>query len=173
MTPPQHSITAPITFIHGRAFDWSNVKAERAAMPDGGDAHPLVEYFAGTTRYDIDAPCPVARITPSGVEMVRGCARDYLKQDHGCKEWRLRRLRAIEVGQCRDRGRYHDATGRAYFDGKVGQLAAFALAAGEGGPLTDAQVDAFVDTYGMDEICDVGEAALRASEAPKAAEKKL
>jgi hypothetical protein len=102
----------------------------------------------------------VARITPNGVELGRGCAREYLKPDHGCREWRLRRLRAIEVGQCRDRG------------GKVGQLAAFALSAGEGKSLTDAQVDAFVDTYGMDEVCEVGEAALRASEAPKAAEKK-
>ena len=162
MHPPQHSITASIVFLPARAFDWTNVGAERARMPDDGDAHPLVEYLAGTTRYDLDAPCPVSRIAADGsTDLGYACARDYLKPDHGCKEWRLRRLRSYEVAQCRDRG------------GKVGQLAAFALAAGEGKPLTDAQVDALVDTHGLAEVCEVGEAALRASESPKAAEKKL
>lgn len=162
MTPPQHSVTASIVFLMDQAFDWTNVGAERALMPDSGNDHPLVAYCAGTTRFDLDALCPVARVAADGsAELGHARARDYLKPNHGCREWRLRRLRSYEVAQCRDRG------------GKVGQLAAFALAAGDGKPLTDAQVDALVDTYGMAEVVEVGEAALRASESPKAAEKKL
>lgn len=153
MQAPQHSVTSSITFIRSAAFDLDRVALERTTMPDGGNGHPVVLYFAGETRHDLDAAAPVG-------EFMR-TAREYLKPDHGCREWKPRRLKAIEVARCRDSG------------GKVGQLGAFALAMGEGKPLTDAQVEALSDEYGVDELCDVGEAALRASEAPKAAEKKL
>lgn len=150
---PQHSATALITYIRSAAFDLDRVTRERATMPDGGDGHPVVLYFAGESRYDLGAPYHV------GGELR--CARDYLKPDHGQKVWELRRLKASESVRCRDAG------------GKVGQLAAFALAAGDVRPLTDAQVEAFAEEHGLIELCEVGEAALRASEAPKAAEKKL
>lgn len=153
MQPPQHSVTASITYLRSAAFDLDRVIAERATMPDGGNGHPVVLYFAGETRHDLDAMAPVG-------DVMRN-AREYIKPDHGCREWKPRRLKALEVARCRDSG------------GKVGQLGAFALSMGEGKPLTDAQVDAYAEDYGVDEICEVGEAALKASEAPKAAEKKL
>jgi|688.fasta_scaffold1687198_1 hypothetical protein len=151
MTPPQHSITAPITVYAFRAFDADRIIAERGKMSNP-DAHPFSVYWSGDSRFAIDTPGLVGDKTLS--------ARDYLLPDHGCREWKPKRLRAVEVCRCRDAG------------GKVGQLSAFALACGEGRPLNDAQVEEFVDEYGLDEICWVGEAALRASEAPKAAEKK-
>lgn len=153
MHPPQHSVTAQIVFFASRAFDLDRAVKEKDAMANGDD-HPMAVYLSGRSRYDLDAP------SPCGPDRM-ACARDYLKPDHGCREWRPRRLKAMEVASCRDRG------------GKVGQLNAFALAMGESRPLNDSQIEAMVDEYGMDEVCDVGEAALRASEAPKAAEKKL
>lgn len=151
MHAPQHSATAAITYLDPSAFDLDRVRAERAAMPDGGDGHPVVLYFAGESRFDLDAAHPVG-------DQIRS-ARDYLIPDHGRRAWTLRRLRPIEAARCRDAG------------GKVGQLQAFALSAGEK-PLSDAQVEALVDEHGLDAVCAVGEAALRASESPKAAEKK-
>lgn len=153
MHPPQHSVTAPMTVISALAFDIARVNAEQDAMPDGGSSHPWSLYYRGETRYDIDAPLQL------GDKVVT--VREYLKPDHGFREWKPRRLKAAEVVRCRDNG------------GKSGQLVAFALAMGDGKPLTDAQVEAMADQYGVSEICEVGEAALRASEAPKAAEKKL
>lgn len=151
MTPPQHSITAPAVVYAYRAFDWERIAIERDAM-ERPDTHPFAVYWTGESRYAIDTPGRVG-------DDIR-TARDYLRPDHGCREWRPRRLKASEVCRCRDASP------------KTGQLQAFALACGEGRALTDAQVDALCDEYGVDEICWVGEAALRASEAPKLAEKK-
>ena len=151
MTPPQHSITAPITVYAFRAFDADRIIAEREGMPNP-DAHPFSIYWSGESRFAIDTPYQVGDQTLT--------ARDYLLPDHGCREWKPRRLKAIEVARCRDAG------------GKVGQLQAFALSCGDGRPLSDAQVESLVDEYGHEEVCWVGEAALRASEAPKATEKK-
>lgn len=162
--PPQHSITAAIRYIPSAAFDISRVSKERASMPRDGDHHPVVLYFAGESRYDLDAPYPV------GDDLVS--ARDYLLPDHTCPEWELRRLRMAQVARCRDAG------------GRVGQLEAFRLSfvsvrGIEGAPtmgddqtLTEAQAEKIADVVGLAALYDVGEAALRASEAPKAAEKK-
>jgi len=153
MTAPQHSITAQPRYIRPAAFDVERCVAERETMPDGGDGHPLRLYLIGESRYDLDAPGPV------NGSMV--CARDYLRPDHGCPEWPIRRLKVAEVNHCRDLG------------GDTGRTAAFARVMGPPGrPISDAKIEEYVDEHGMAEILAVGEAALRASEAPKAAEKK-
>lgn len=163
MHPPQHSITATIRYLPRAAFDLDRASEERATMPDAGDGHPVVLYFAGETRYDLDAPAHVG-------DEVR-CARDYLRPAHGCPEWEGQRIRIVDVARCRDVG------------GRLGQVEAFCLGLRavtglEGAPpvdgrrITERALDAFVDLVGLDAICDVGEAFLRASEAPKAAEKK-
>lgn len=151
MQPPQHNILAPATYIKTDAFDLDRVMSERSKMPNAGNSHPIPVYYSGATRYDLDAVAAV------GDKWV--APREYLKPGHGCREWKLRRLRAVEVVRCRDAG------------GKTGQLQAFALAA-DVRPLTESQVDELADQYGIDELCEVGEAALLASEAPKASEKK-
>lgn len=151
MHPPQHSPTAPITFIDSAAFDLDRVTLERATMPDGGDGHPVVLYFAGETRYDLGAPALVGETLT--------CARDYLLPDHGRPVWTLRRLRPMDAAMCRDLG------------GNAGRLRAFALSAGEKA-LTDREVEAHAEEHGLLALYAVGEAALKASEAPKAAEKK-
>lgn len=158
MTAPQHSITAIPRYVNDAAFDLDRIKLERSRMPDGGDAHPVVIYRSGESRLDLDAPYPVPD-AEGGSALF--CARDYLKPDHGQKIWEPRRLRPMEVTRCRDVG------------GDSGKLIAFALAMGTSSrPLTDAAVEAHVDEHGLDEILAVGAAALSASEAPKASEKK-
>lgn len=153
MTVPQHSITSPITYIAPAAFDLDRCITERETMPDEGDGHPLSIYLRGESRYDLDAPQPVG-------DQVH-TARDYLKPDHSFPEWKLRRLNAREVCACRDAG------------GDTGRRLAFSMTLSVlGRPLSDAKVDEYADTHGMAEILNVGEAALRASEAPKASEKK-
>lgn len=149
---PQHSVTAVTTFLSTRAFDLDRVVLERESMPNAGNEHPVVVYFSGASRYDLDAEYPV------GEQMAR--ARDYIRKDHGQPEWKLRRLKALELARCVDEG------------GTVGKLQAFALGAAPKA-MTDTEVQQHVDDHGMDAICDVGEAVLRASSAPKAAEKKL
>lgn len=151
MQPPQHSATSTPTFVDSAAFDIERVISERATMPDGGDGHPVVLYFAGETRYDLSAPALVGDETR--------CPRDYLRPDHDRPVWTLRRMRPTEVASCHDIG------------GQAAKLRAFALSAGER-TLTDLEVAAHVDQWGIATIYAVGEAALRASEAPKAAEKK-
>lgn len=157
--PPQHSIHATPTYLHRSAFDLQRMVDERRRMPNDGDGHPLVLYFAGESRFDLDAQQPIPGETPDD-EPRRACARDYLKPDHGCREWKFRRLRPVQVARCNDVG------------GNVGELQAFAAACGDK-PLTDAEVDAFVDEYGLAAICEVGRAVLLSSTAPKASEKKL
>lgn len=153
MHVPQHSITATPRYVRSAAFDLDRVKRERATMPDGGDGHPVVLYFAGESRFDLDAPHPVG-------EQIHS-AREYLLPDHGAKIWEMRRLRPMECARCRDVG------------DNAGKLTAFALTMGTPGrPLTDEQIEAYVDECGLEELYAVGDAALRASEAPKAAEKK-
>jgi hypothetical protein len=161
--PPQHSITAPIKFIPVEAFDEPRAVEEMADMEDGLQ-HPLMRYLSGATRYDLGAAYPV------GDEMRS--ASDYLRSDHGHPVWELRRLKLAEVSRCRDLG------------GASGQYAAFRLAfvsvsGVEGAPvlaagktLSEAQADSMIDTVGATAIYLVGEAALRASEAPRDAEKK-
>ena len=150
MIPPQHSITAPIRYVSRAAFDYDVINAEMAAMQDASQ-HPWAIYVRGESRFDLDAPYLVGD--------GRKCVREYLKPDHGFPIWTLRRLRPTDAAKCRDAG------------GKTGQLMAFALVAGEK-PMRDADVDAAADTHGLDEIYAIGEAALLASEAPKASEKK-
>lgn len=164
MHPPQHSITATIRYLPRAAFDTDRAAEDRKSMPANGDGHPVVLYFAGETRYDLDAPAFVGDETR--------CARDYLMPSHGQPEWEGQRIRIVDVARCRDVG------------GRLGQIEAFSIglravhgldgapALESGRRVSERALDALVDLVGLDAICDVGEAFLRASEAPKAAEKK-
>jgi hypothetical protein len=152
--PPQHSATAIPRYVRDAAFDIDRLKLERATMPNGGDAHPVVLYATGESRYDLDAPHPVGDTIHS--------AREYLRPDHGCPIWELRRLKPIELVRARDAG------------GDTGYLAAAAMTLGTfGRPKSDAEIETIVDEHGLDEVLGIGRAAMRASEAPKASEKKL
>lgn len=160
---PQHSVTAAIVYYSSAAFDVERVKAERAKMPDNGDAHPIVRYFSGETRLDLDAPAFVGGDVRT--------AREYLRPGHDLPQWNGQRIRPALCARCRDLG------------GASGELEAFRVGyqssslAGSpvlpiGASLTEQQLDALADQVGVPMLCEIGRAFLRASEAPKAAEKK-
>lgn len=168
-TPPQHTATATIQVItqHDPAWDLDRFVAEVGEMTeDAARDHPFSRYISGKTRFDLDAPGQVGdqTLTP----------RDYLRPHITPTLWTLRRLRIGEASRCRDIG------------GHQGQLEAFALAvtsvtsamAAEVPPqgitkrLPDATVEALAEQFGAKVVWEVGEAAVRASEAPTSAEKK-
>ncbi len=164
--PPQHSATATIQVIvqTDNAWNLDRFVAEVNEMPESaaGD-HPLALYFSGKTRYDLDAPGRVGETTCT--------PRDYLLPSTTPALWTLRRLRIGEASRCRDIG------------GRQAQLEAFALAvtsstAVEVPPqgitrrLSDREVESIADQVGARVVWEVGEAAMRASEAPTSAEKK-
>lgn len=162
MNVPQHSATAAMVYFTAAAFDHERVRAERDQMADR-DAHPAVVYFAGESRLDLDAPAQVLGEART--------ARDYLRPGHDLPQWVGQRIRPAHCARCRDLG------------GRSGDLEAFRLGyqssslAGSpvlpiGAALTEQQVDALADAVGVPMLCEVGAAFLRASEAPKAAEKK-
>jgi hypothetical protein len=167
--PPQHSVTAAIRFITqgNDAWDTSNVVEERKRLGVRTDQHPIPQYFSGETRFDLDAP--------SEVDGEMRTPRSYLREGVQPRSWSLRRLGIREVARCEDIG------------GTAGALEAFALAVigaenlppgsptpvqGQTKRLFDNVVDELAEHVGMDEIFEVGAAAMKASRAPTSAEKK-
>lgn len=169
MSAPQHSVTAAIRFISQQsdAWDMTSVVEERRRLGARTDEHPIPLYFSGATRYDLDAPASVdGEMKPP---------RAYLREGSQPRSWVLRRLGIREVARCEDMG------------GQAGALEAFALAvvgvdnlpAGMSAPdqgqrkrLLDSVIDDIADAIGMEEIFEVGTAAVLASKAPTSAEKK-
>lgn len=157
--PPQHSVTAPITYVSVEAFDTDLILAERESLPGHGDDHPVVRYVSG--RRDIDAPYPINGELKT--------ARDYLRPDHGMPVWTGRRLRASEVARCMDKD-----TAMASLSAFAAGLVSCSLDSQSPSTkwLSDQQVDAYVDRYGMAEVLAAGAAFLEASKAPTYDEKK-
>lgn len=167
--PPQHSATAQIRFIRSTdpAWDLDCVEEERKRLGKRTDEHPIPVYFAGESRYDLDAPGPVDGETKS--------PRQYLRPEVKPRAWLGRRLGIAEVARCHDVG------------GSMGELEAFAMAVVgcenfpepaptiEQGParrLSASLVDEIAERLGMAEVFEVGRAMLLASRAPTSAEKK-
>lgn len=92
--PPQHSADATPIFIASSddAWDKDRVARERAALPKG-DRHPLDDYYAGRTRFDLDAP-----LTLSGQTVT---IRDYLREGAAPTVFRLRRVTGLERQQAK------------------------------------------------------------------------
>lgn len=164
MSVPQHSATAQIRFIRADAFDTDRVAAERKTMPNDGNDHPVVIYFSGRSRYDLEAPAPV------GEALLR--PRDYLRPDHGFPTWTGKRLGAVMTAKLQDLG------------GHVAELEALSrgfesidvdvpgLNHVPGRPLTEGQIEKLADRFGLEHLYAVGDAFLRASSAPTVAEGK-
>lgn len=177
--PPQHSVTAPIRFIHREDPVWDRDRWQAELGREGitdeeHDQHPIVLYFSGDSRYDLDAYGTVVELDGERAKVpVPRRPRDYLKPDGRPTTWHLRRLKMTQQASLDDTPR-HSA-----------RMAAFALGVtklengpdglevvGAAGPLSTAMVDAVAEHYGAAMIYDVGEAVLRASKAPTHAEKK-
>lgn len=169
MPAPQHSVTATIQYISMRsdAWDSTHVIDERKRLGARGGEHPFPAYFSGETRYDLDAPGPV----DDGVRTPKS----YLREGSRPLTWELRRLGIREVSRCEDIG------------GTAGELEAFALAVigatnlphgvnpptqGATRRLLESTIDELAEAVGMDQIFEVGRAAMNASRAPSPAEKK-
>jgi len=164
MSVPQHSATAPITFLSTAAFDAERVAKEMATMSDGGAEHPVVIYAAGRSRYDLDAPYPV------GEELRR--ARDYLRVDHTCPTWSLKRLGAVATARLHDIGgevAALDALCKG-FEAVSIEVPGFKPIAGR--QLSEHQINQLADHFGLDEVVRAGEAVLKASASPTASEGK-
>lgn len=100
---PTHRVDAPITYVslNDPCWDWERVDDEiKAAAEDppsgapGADIHPVHRYFAGVSRYDLDAPFHWR----GGV-----CrASDYFREGEPPWLFQLRRLSYRELAAFKD-----------------------------------------------------------------------
>ncbi len=158
-SPPQHDVTSRIEFISldSDAWDGQRWTDEIEELdPEDRNRHAIRLYFSGLSRGDLDAK-----------DFAGNSARMYLRPSDSPDVFGLRRLGARQTVQLRDLG------------GRTSQLAAAAasLAASPSGAsfrrgLTEAQLDELCDEYGVDRICELGEFALKCSEAPRPGESK-
>jgi hypothetical protein len=177
--PAQHSITAPIRFIPRAdpAWDLDVALAELDGLQgEDHSSHPLVAYFSGSTRFDLDALGGVVARDVDGAKIVeQKTPRAYLKPESRPTIWTLRRLKMAQVAALLDAPE-HQA-----------QLSAFAagFVAVENGPpeIADAKgvsgltvpasvLEQIGDAVGSETVFAVGAAVLLASQAPTSAEKK-
>lgn len=87
--PPQHRADIEGIFIprSDESFDKDRHERELAKLKDEGldiHQHPIERYYAGKTRYDLDAPDTLFGQTV--------CARDYFDSSKNPEKWTLRRL---------------------------------------------------------------------------------
>jgi hypothetical protein len=174
--PPQHNARAPIEYIRKGDPAWSDAYNDELEAVDDASEHPMVKYYMGETRYDLDAPGTVTAYDEDDEEQVATkTPRQYLREDAKPVIFRLKRLRIGEVSRFRDQG------------ARTGAAMAYSLAIKEidNAPsgvkcdrregrrtISDRQLEEHAEAFGMQTIWEVGEAALRASEAPSYAEKK-
>ncbi len=91
-TPPQYAVDARGSYVPAEATAWDNdrIESETAEMTERGEDtadHPVHRYYAGKTRFDLDA------LDTIGGMQCR--VREYLNQDEP-EIWCFRRLRADE-----------------------------------------------------------------------------
>lgn len=177
--PPQHSVTAPIVFISrlDSAWDLDRALAEKDVVEGAkADEHPLVLYFSGESRYDLDAS---GTVWTEGEDKVLTpephAAREYLKEGIRPRMWTLRRLKFSQVSELLDAPR-HRRLMHAFALGVVELVNGpdgLPVKSTRGVPLSEKHLDDIAEALGADLIYEVGEAILRASQAPTSAEKKL
>ncbi len=140
--PPQHRADAPIVFVVSNDPAWDHDRFNTEIKQ--GDAKARASHPVGMY---------VRGETRGDLTAIggNGCAaEDYLDDYTGIE---LKRLGIIEVARCRDQSP------------RVGQLAAARLA-------YDGNFDALVDEKGAEYVFELGEFALRCSEAPRPGESK-
>lgn len=181
-TPPQHRVTAAIEFIprSDPAWDFDRANPETTDNP----SHVLVQYLIGATRYDLAAEGPTGATREDG-SPVLACARSYLKPGSEPRTMRLRRMGIFEVSRCLDIGSEHD--GIPSYEARLHALAASLLEVrhlegwtedevaarrNRAGKLPEVALDELAELLGADAVLAGGLAAIRASSAPTAAEKK-
>lgn len=177
--PPQHSVTAPIRFISRSdpAWDrerWETELADERLKPEEHDNHPIVQYFSGDTRYDLDAAGTVYEYDGEGAKVpTPRRPRDYLKPDSRPLTWHLRRLKMTQQAAIEDAPKHSaDLLGFTLGTTKLENGPDGLEVVGAAGPLGNAVVDAVADRFGAEMVYEVGRAAIKASRAPTPAEKK-
>lgn len=144
--PPQHRADAPISFFSSKAREWDNARINTELRALEGEAladHIVGAYLRGETRGDLYAKDSEGRTV-----------LDYITIGaDGVDGIPLRRLSILDVA------RFRDAAGRA------GQLGAARAA-------YDGDIEALADQHGADFVFELGEFALRCSEAPRPGEPK-
>lgn len=154
--PPQHSLHAQPCYIHPTDPAWSNWMDEVNAMSvEQAAEHPMVKYFYGRSRYDLDAPGLVYGETRT--------ARSYL--DGTPIVWRLRRLKIRQLAACQQRPENDGALdavrlGLDSIDGHTEPLKRV------GGLLHEDELDGLAQRYGARVVFDVGMAVIHASGEP-------
>jgi hypothetical protein len=200
MKPPQHSIDALPTYIapNDPAWDFERLSSE----PFRDDGHPWQQYYAGETRYDLDAPvrwtevraCPCngpdsacEKCGGSGREEVRrtNAIREYLREGEHPLEFVLRRLGVPEWSRAKSMFARNLRTD----DDDFGELSFFCVRNGickiqrgaeviydwgdSRRPVPETIIRAMVDMLPDHNLVDeVGTAIYRASQEPTEAEKK-
>lgn len=81
--PPKHRIDAEALYVSAvdTAWDRPRIEAELDELGDQWDTHPVVRYFAGKTRYDVDAEGVRSYLNPGAWIWVlrRLSTRDYAR----------------------------------------------------------------------------------------------
>jgi hypothetical protein len=164
LSPPQHSATAKPRYVAKDDPAWDERFIAEVAQLKEGEVHPLGSYFAGLTRFDLDASGKLGDlvVTP----------REYLTADKTPVVYTLRRLRLRELAHVQD------------LPERQGQYTAYRMGLGkiEGceaiesneftSMLSEATVDRHMEILGAAKIYEVGQAVLAASSAPTPAEGK-
>jgi hypothetical protein len=177
--PPQHSADAEIVFISESDPAWDRrYREEIDALTEAKGSsleHPMVAYYTGRTRFDLDAPGTIVTGEDDGGPTY-GTARprDYLRPEAVPRTYHLRRMRSLEVARCDDVGGATSAlVATSLTLAKIGNgPPGYKLKRKPGVPMTDGQLDELRDAIGMELVYQIGRAAIRASSSPTAEEGK-
>lgn len=177
--PPQHRVDAEIVYVHPLDPAWDSARLDAeceemdAAEPGGSKAHPVLIYWSGASRFDLEARHSFKDGTASAAE--------YL-DDAKANKFALRRLGVRKLSSVTHRIRSDDPErlASAQIDAvKWGVLSitgpAMPKLRGEGATeLTEADLDelATCTQYGADLLDSIGLAVWRASQPLTDAEKK-
>jgi len=107
--PPQHAVDATPIYVppDDDAWDTERIEREKAEAGDRGlepDGHPVEAYWAGDTRYDLEAPVSWGGLVAA--------PREYLDDTKLPERWILRRLRPRDyarISETYDRGQRAEA----------------------------------------------------------------
>lgn len=140
---PQHRADAPIVFVSSSDPAWDNKRVAEEMRGLSGDA--LAGHIVGVYMRG-ESRGDITAPDSEGRTVI-----EYLDDDFEGVE--LRRIGIVDVARCRDQS------------GRVGQLAAARLA-------YDGKIDDLAEERGAEFVFELGEFALRCSEAPRPGEFK-